>query len=96
MTPPIDSSSDHDLLIALSADLKAFYDEFRRVSNGVGFPRCAERRGEIEAARKEAADAHRRIDTLNARLWWAITFSITSGLGFITTVILSLVKGAMN
>ena len=88
--------SDHDLLIALSADLKAFYEEFRRVSNGVGFPRCAERRGDIEAARKEAANAHKRIDTLNARLWWAITTSIVTGTGFISSIILWLVKGATN
>lgn len=90
------NQSDHDLLVALRAEFKTFYEEFRRVSNGTGFPRCVERRGELEAARKEAANAHKRIDTLNTRLWWAITTSIVTGVGFISSIILWLVKGAMS
>ena len=89
-------ANDHDLLLKLVQKVDMIYEEFRRVSNGTGFPRCAERRGEIEASKQTAASAHKRIDTLNNRLWWAITTSIVTGLGFITSIILTVVKGAMN
>ena len=96
-------ASDHDLLLRLISKFDAFYDEFRRVSNGTGFPRCAERLARIEAleddlkearkaAEKDAAALHKRIDTLGARFWWAIGFALTSAVGFALTAI----KGGLN
>lgn len=89
-------STDHDLLMKLNTKFDSFYEEFRRVSNGVGFPRCAERLGRLDALEEDTETAHRRIDDIKSKLWWAITTSIVTGVGFISSVILWLVKGAMN
>lgn len=87
--------TDHDLLVALRSDFKAFYEEFRRISNGVGFPRCAERLARLEAVEDENGLLHKRIDDLKSKLWWAVTFSVSSMVSFIAAIILTLVKGGM-
>ena len=66
-----------------------FYEEFRRVSNGVGFPRCAERRALLDELKEENRILHKRIDNLGARFWWAISTSLVTLAGFV----LSLLKG---
>lgn len=91
-------TSDHDLLLRLISKFDSFYDEFRRVSNGTGFPRCAERLARIEALEKELAESqknaeknagilHKRIDSGNSRFWWLIAFIFTQAVGFILTLI---------
>lgn len=72
MTTP----NDHDLLLKMSAQLNSFYEEFRRVSNGIGFPRCAERLARLEVVEKNH-------ETLKARLWWVATFSISTLVGLV-------------
>lgn len=55
-----DLKSDHDLLIEIRQDMKHLKNEFEKISNGVGFPRCATRAGQIAALQEkqgETADA---------------------------------------
>lgn len=85
-------TTDHDLLVKLVAKFDSFYEEFRRVSNGTGFPRCAERLAHLEAAEAEIETLHGRIDKANARFWWLLTF----GIGQAAAFILLLVKGALH
>lgn len=73
-------TSDHDLLVELLAKFDSFYEEFRRVSNGTGFPRCAERLARIEALEKD-------LDALKARLWWAFGIIATQAVGLIFAAI---------
>lgn len=91
-------TSDHDLLVELLAKFDSFYEEFRRVSNGTGFPRCAERLARIEALEKDLEDfkkqtekdlavAHKRMDSGNTRFWWLIGIIITQAVGFVMAVV---------
>jgi len=43
--------SDHDLLLRIDQRLQDLIKEIDKVSNGVGFPRCAERKAQIEELR---------------------------------------------
>ena len=88
--------SDHDLLVKLHAKFDSLWEEFRRVSNGTGFPRCAERLGKLDNLENQCRALHKRIDALTSRCWWAITVAVTSMLGFISATLLYLVQGAMK
>lgn len=83
------NADDHDLLLKLVQKVDMLYEEFRRVSNGVGFPRCAERQARIEALEKEVRLAHGRVDALKNRLWWAVSTALAAFGG----LILNLLKG---
>lgn len=82
--------TDHDHLIALRAEFKSFYEEFRRVSNGVGFPRCGERLERLKQTEDDVKVLHKRIDDIKAKFWWAFTAVSASILG----LIVSALKGA--
>lgn len=47
---------DHDLLVSLNTKFDVWMDEFRRISNGVGFPRCVQREGRMAALEKDMAE----------------------------------------
>lgn len=83
---------DHDLLVRLVNKLEMFYEEFRRVSNGSGFPRCAERLNRITTLERDLQTAHKRLDALKTKLWWAVTTSLTTLVGFIASLALELFK----
>lgn len=76
--------NDHDLLIEIHAQLTALTEEFRRVSNGTGFPRCAERLPRIKALEEE-------VKNLKAKLWWSYGLALTTLLG----LVISFVKGGI-
>jgi hypothetical protein len=58
--------SDHDRLVRLQAKHEALEAEFRRVSNGVGWPRCERREERLE----ELGDDIRKIEErLNKGTW---------------------------
>lgn len=44
----MNDQTDHDLLITIDQKLTDLNEEFRRVSNGTGFPRCEARRERLE------------------------------------------------
>jgi hypothetical protein len=88
----LSEQTDHDLLIELRSEFKAFYEEFRRVSNGIGFPRCGERLERLKQLEEEAKVLHKRIDDIKSKFWWAFTVASTSILGLIIT----LLKGALE
>jgi hypothetical protein len=44
---------DHDLLVTLNTKFDLFMDEFRRISNGEGFPRCVQRSQRITELEKD-------------------------------------------
>lgn len=85
-------SGDHDLLLRLIAKFDSFYEEFRRVSNGIGFPRCAERLARLEAVENDNKVLHKRIDDLKAKLWWAVASALAAGGGFV----ISILKGGIG
>ncbi len=86
------NTSDHDILIALRAELKTFYEEFRRISNGVGFPRCGERLERLKHMEEDIKVLHKRIDEIKSKFWWAFTAAATSILGLIFAIL----KGILN
>lgn len=58
-----DLKSDHDLLIEIRQDMKHLKSEFEKISNGVGFPRCATRAEEIRTLKD------RQLETADALKW---------------------------
>ena len=80
-------ASDHDLLLRLISKFDAFYDEFRRVSNGTGFPRCAERLAYMKALEEDLKTLKADLEALKAKLWWVVGLVITSFMGFIVLAI---------
>lgn len=82
---PEPQASDHDLLLKLHTKLDLLYEEFRRVSNGTGFPRCVERLGRLESAEKAIVAAHRRLDRVQNRAWWAAGLAVTTGITVLAT-----------
>lgn len=84
--------NDHDLLLQVNSKLDALTEEFRRVSNGQGFPRCADRLARLNSIEKENQTLHKRIDAANARFWWLVTFSV----GQLAAFVISVIKGGIS
>lgn len=82
------SPGDHDLLLKLIQKVDMLYEEFRRVSNGHGFPRCAERLAKLEGVKEELKVLHKRIDSINSKIWWAVTTSLVSLAGMLASLLL--------
>lgn len=80
-------STDHDLLLELNTKFDLLYEEFRRTSNGTGFPRCVSRLERLEGLESTAKAAHKRLDNLNSKCWWAFTVISTSILGLIAAAL---------
>jgi hypothetical protein len=88
--------SDHDLLIRLEVKINMLFEEFRRTSNGTGFPRCAERLERLESLESSLKQTRKDFESLTGKCWWAVTFAVTSLTGFASAVIVFMMKGALG
>lgn len=77
------NSSDHDLLLKLNTKFDMLYEEFRRTSNGTGFPRCVERLERLEQLEADNQVLHKRINDIKSKFWWAFTVAATTILGLV-------------
>ena len=85
----MDSNEQENLLIEINTKLETLVKQFDKVSNGVGFPRCAERKEQL-------ITVFRRIDKLedtNKWLWRALAGAGISWVGsLIVGIILISIK----
>ena len=89
-------NEDHDLLIKINSLLQHLNDEFRRVSNGHGFPRCAERLSRIEVVEESVKLAHERISEdrkkAEEHATWRNRLLAAEGIGVVTAIVIAVMS----
>jgi hypothetical protein len=80
--------TDHDLLIRLEVKVNILLEEFRRTSNGTGFPRCAERLGRLVTLEED-------FKQLSSKCWWAVTTAIVSLGGLLGSLLMIALRNGL-